>query len=112
MTQLPDHLDDVPPGWIGILHHLHKQLLYEHPKYEDDEVKRQFGRLRVKLTDETPEMLNLIANAEDSSGRGCEDCGRGAEGVRLDGEWYTLCSTHQQERLMVHGNTGSDGEGG
>ena len=62
------------------------------------QVKEKYGTLCIYMTSETAEMSNLIHEAEEQSGKTCEECG--TPGVlRQRGGWYfTACNAHSRGR--------------
>lgn len=98
MTQIPDHYGDVGDGWKKILADLHLRLLNVDSNYEVAQVKEKFGRLRVYLEKENQEIWQLIADAEDRSGKTCEVCG-GNGYATSKGTWMlTRCRSHDPKR--------------
>lgn len=101
MTQIPEHLDDVGPGWHPLLTQLHADLLPHVPRYQTIQIKEKFGELRVYLAYEIDldaknanarydAACDLVDAAEAASARICEDCGQ--PGVARGGYWIrTLC---------------------
>jgi hypothetical protein len=102
MSQIPEHLEDVGPGWHPILTRLHGQLSAVAPGYRVEQVKEKFGGLRVYLdygdpTERTAAEAACIELAEDlielheeEFYRTCEYCGQ--PGWPRDGGWVkTLC---------------------
>jgi hypothetical protein len=112
--QIPEHLDDVGPGWRPLLLCLHERLLAVSPEYSVNQVKEKFGRLRIylfsgllrepyissgRLPDERESermaledaaARRLVHAAEDKSGEICEFCG--APGRARQRAWIkTLC---------------------
>lgn len=99
MTQIPDHLDDVGPGWRTLLLQLHGDLLPRVPGYTVAQVKEKYGTLRVYLDYLDEERLDearcgvadrFVDAAEAASQHVCEDCGQPGRARR--GGWIrTLC---------------------
>lgn len=86
MSKLLGHLEDVGPGWSGILRRLHAGLIEAGAgDYEVTQVKEKFGGLRVYLTWTAVPGLDmdrsgvsardLISKAEAEAYRTCEFCG-------------------------------------
>lgn len=76
MTQIPDWLDHVGPGWHPILTQLHVDVVALDPGYEVRQVKEKFGGLRAYLSYRNPGIDGLVAAAEGASMVTCEDCGQ------------------------------------
>lgn len=91
MSQIPDHVEDVGPGWAEILIDLHEQLVKIAPDYDVGQVKEKFGGLRVYLDSGWSESVEaLIDAAEFRASATCEACGR--PGRMRTGSWLkTLC---------------------
>jgi len=76
MSQIPDSLDHVGPGWHPILEQLHLDIIAVDPDYTTSQVKEKFGGLRVYLAScRHPDVNALIRAAEVRAQETCEDCG-------------------------------------
>lgn len=96
MTQLPDHFNDVPSGWRGLLENLHQKLLLIDSEYSTSDVKEKFGALRVSLfSPENNDARNAIADVEWRSEKVCELCGAPGRQVCSRGWWRALCRSHE-----------------
>lgn len=101
-NQIPDHYEDVGPGWRDILRRLHSEIVVRDPDYKVFQVKEKFGGLRVYLYGMPSDAVrNLIAEAEFRSERTCEECAGGAQLVCVRGWWRALCRTHELDALEV-----------
>ena len=103
MTQIPDNLRHVGPGWHGILVELHGGLVKLDPGYTVSQVKEKFGGLRVYLdfsvADSDGAMQDLINAAVTKADVTCEECGQ--PGSLREGSWLlTLCDECQKLRLQ------------
>jgi len=89
-------------GWYGLIEKLSLQLEdlllkipeQERKNYRAIQIKQKFGLLRFYLSDSTPEMNTLIAQAEENSGRICEICGEPGEIVNVSSARRTRCVIH------------------
>jgi len=80
VSQLPEALDCVQPGWWPILDELHADLIQLDPEYGLGGIKEKFGGLRVHLsTYGSPEIWAAINKAEMKSYDTCEFCGAPGE---------------------------------
>lgn len=114
--QIPDHLDNVGPGWHPLLRRLHEQLTAVSPGYSVQQVKEKYGTLRIYLytgvlrhlsmgnadwpsaersaqyeAQDRAAMALVHATERESAGI-CEACG--SPGEARGGTWIrTLCDT-------------------
>lgn len=103
MTKLPDHYDDVGPGWAVLLTMLHVELESICPDYQVTQVKEKWGGLRAYLdfsetTDPGAKRVayTLVHLVEARSLNICEFCGRlGKNEANAHGWWQTLCPEHR-----------------
>lgn len=94
----PFRCDD---GWVGILDELGAgltHLILKEPEafravHRALQVKEKFGGLRVYIHTETPEMGQLIAEAERKAWHTCEICGEPGA-TQTVGLVKTLCGRH------------------
>lgn len=104
-NQIPEHIENVGPGWHNILLVLHDALRYRNPNYEVTQLKEKFGGLRVYLLGTSPEMDELVLFAEALCDKTCEICGLPGTASRRGGSatgWITtLCPQHTAERDMT-----------
>jgi hypothetical protein len=64
--------------------------------YKAVQVKQKFGCLRLYMHDRTPEMKNIIADAEEESLHTCEVCGRLGGIIQLPNRWVSVnCEEHK-----------------
>lgn len=83
MSQLPDHYQDVGPGWKQLLTSLHEELAATFPQYGVAQVKEKFAGLRVSL-EYIPDTMyvtalgldSIIRRYESMSLTVCEYCGQ------------------------------------
>lgn len=106
MSQIPDHLENVGPGWHNILDVLHDALRFKVPSYEVTQLKEKFGGLRLYLAGPLPpEIDELVLFAEALCDKTCEICGlpgtASRRGGRTHGWIKTLCPEHTAERDMT-----------
>lgn len=119
MSQIPDRLTHVGPGWRPLLTELHEELVSSGYDYEVLQVKEKWGRLRVYISvdgeahpffdlmipgygsvtgiadKESGENWNsamvIVHSYEHRSATICEECGEPGE-LRTDRPWIrTLC---------------------
>jgi hypothetical protein len=106
--------EDYPPGmisigsgWVDLVVALDQRLAEIDPDYTVLQVKEKFGLLRyyVQTSEDyvctgdfmTDPFWALVREAEDASGRICEDCG--TEGRQRKGGWIiTLCDACETAR--------------
>lgn len=98
MTQIPDWLNSIHPGWHDLLLGLHSNLIAIAPDYGTSQVKEKFGGLRVYLATPEPKAIrDLISAAESASYMTCEICGQPGEPRRPKGRpmgWVkTVCES-------------------
>lgn len=100
MTQIPEHVDDVGPGWSNILMDLHQQLVEVDPDYDVGQIKEKFGGLRVYLDSGWNQGAEaLIDAATASAAETCEFCGEPGK-LRTDRSWHkTLCDGHNAPQI-------------
>jgi hypothetical protein len=104
MSQIPDHLGDVGPGWRDLLMGLHGRLLGVEPGYTVAQVKEKFGCLRVyadvadalnrEFDDRAREFYAAIDYAGHASASICEACGQPGELYDMSGWVKTYCAAH------------------
>jgi hypothetical protein len=108
MTQIPDWLDHVGPGWHPLLQQLHTDIAALDPGYKVAQVKEKFGGLRVYLTAyRHPDINTLIHAAEAQSQETCEGCGApGRIRNRVNRVWLQclcdVCVEKEPERESKH----------
>ena len=64
---------------------------------EVTQVKEKFGRLEIYLNNYTDELLDMINEASEASGKVCEECGEPAEHTMVGGLIYQLCDKCYKE---------------
>ena len=107
MTRIPEHYDDVGPGWAGLLTMLHTELLALCSDYVVHQLKEKFGTLRVYIGRQEegkhPSMLAYAAvhRYEAFSGTVCEVCGHLGENREDHHWWRTRCEEHQEKRGSI-----------
>lgn len=68
-------------------------------RIEVTQVKEKFGRLEIYLDRYTDELLDMINEASEASGRMCEECGEPAEPTEVGGWIYQLCDKCYEKYL-------------
>ena len=68
-------------------------------RIEVTQVKEKFGRLEIYLDRYTDELLAMIKDASEVSGRMCEECGEPAEPTEVGGWIYQLCDKCYEKYL-------------
>lgn len=91
MTQIPDWLDHVGPGWVPILEQLHTDVVALDPEYTVDQVKEKFGALRAYLVYQDRGVEELVEEAIRKSAVTCYDCGKPGEITCREGSGMLLC---------------------
>jgi len=91
------------PGWFDLIFELSKRIeaIANDMKASGTndalplivQVKEKFGSLRFYLHNSTPEIAELIREAEQSSSRLCEVCGQSGTLKQNNGWFTTLCDT-------------------
>lgn len=80
-------------GWYSLIDELSSKL--EPLGIEAVQVKEKFGTLRFYINQGNEEVYRLIYNAEEKSGKTCEDCGN--PGKTRGKMWVkTLCDKHYE----------------
>lgn len=80
------------PGWRGIAREMHAALIELDPNIEYVDIKQKWGALTVYVRNRTPEIDEIIADAEGRSRRTCEQCGERATMHQPNGGfWHALC---------------------
>lgn len=95
-TQIPQHLDDVGPGWSAILLRAHEACLAANPTYNVVQVKEKFGGLRIYLVGVG---FSVTGPFEEESYTTCEMCGETGHLTNHGGWSLTLCDTHEADRI-------------
>lgn len=96
---------DIGSGWFQIIDNLSAKLealILALPEADREyirasQVKEKYGGLRVYLTSETPEMDEVIKEAENMSFETCEECGLPGTAKNSIGWIRTLCKGCRQE---------------
>lgn len=92
--QIEDWIDQVGPGWAGILTELDADLQRVSPGYTVNQIKEKFGTLRAYIS-APPETFDavqdLVRAAEKKSESTCEQCGEPGELCRPRRWYLTLC---------------------
>ena len=63
------------------------------------QVKEKFGILEVYLSEYTPELEKMIQEASEKSSHVCENCGRPAKHIIMDGWYYPFCKKCYKQYL-------------
>ena len=94
----------ISPGWHDLVYDLcvkledHAKRMYGHgPDFEVVQVKQKMGGLRFYVAYASDEMLKLIGEAEERSGKVCEACGGPGKMRNVDGYYTTLCDEHFEQ---------------
>lgn len=96
-------------GWESIIRKLSEKLermiiaLPEDEKknYYATQVKEKFGGLRCYMSRQTPEMTQVITEAEDECWKTCETCGKPGKSVSHRGWLRTSCEECEKKRINV-----------
>ena len=92
---------EIGPGWYDLVYELSAKIdaiIQTFPKdyaqnYRASQVKEKFGGLRFYMTKSTPEIQELIHQAESESFKMCQTCGK--PGKIVTGGWlYASCKEH------------------
>lgn len=92
---------DCKDGWYDIIQELCGDIskIDKAGVTQASQVKEKFGGLRFYVTQCTPEVHDLISEAEEKSYHTCEVCGKKGE-LRRDLGWIrTLCEQHYRFEL-------------
>lgn len=95
---------EIAPGWYDLVYSLSAKvdaIIQSFPKeiaknYRVSQVKEKFGGLRFYMTTSTPEVAELIHEAESVSYKLCQTCGQ--PGKLVTGGWlYVSCKDHAKQ---------------
>jgi hypothetical protein len=87
-------------GWMPFVEEAMVAMKEAGWKGELFQVKEKFGGLRIYVSDHTPEVDQLIAEAERKSFETCEVCGNPGD-LRGGGWLKTLCGEHAEGKEPV-----------
>lgn len=83
---------DCGNGWFNLIYNLSKKISEIAPECEATQVKEKYGTLRFYCNGYNDEVDKLINDAENLSGRTCENCGDTTTAkTRGDGWLSTVC---------------------
>lgn len=91
-------IGDVGGGWLPIVEDLIVKLIDKGWDRALMQVKEKFGSLRFYIGTGTPEIFDLIREAENKSAVTCEDCGKPGRVARWGAYWLKcFCDEHGAE---------------